>query len=179
VRQVREALQEHRFLFLRRPDHLQPEEQARIAALLATPVGPQLQVARTFLVEWYRLWRDEAGQRRPLDEAQARFAAWRTDATYAAVPPLRRIQAQMTPSKFEHLSHFLRHPAWEATNNGVERTGRAFRHRQAPHFNLRSATAIENAITVAACQHKAAVLNPTPSRANRSMRGRKPRDEAG
>jgi hypothetical protein len=179
VRQVREALQEHRFLFLRRPDHLQPEEQTRIAALLATPVGPQLQVARSFLVEWYRLWHDEAGQRRPLDEAQTRFAAWRTNTTYAAVPPLRRIQAQMTPSKFEHLSHFLRHPAWEATNNGVERTGRTFRHRQAPHFNLRSVTAIENAITVAACQHKTAVLDPTLSRANRSMRGRKPRDEAG
>jgi transposase/transposase-like protein len=179
VRQVREALQEHRFLFLRRPDHLQPEEQAQIETLLATPVGPQLQVARTFLVEWYQLWRDEVGQRRSLDEAQVRFTEWRTNTTYAAVPPLHRIQAQMTPSKFEHLSHFLRQPTWEATNNGVERTGRTFRHRQAPHFNFRSATAIENTITVAACQRKTTALNPTPSQANRSMRGRKPRDEAG
>lgn len=179
VRQVREALQEHRFLFLRRPDHLQPEEQAQIAALLATPVGPALQVARTFLVEWYQLWHDEAGQRPPLVEAQARFEAWRTNPTYQTVPHLRRLQEQMTPIKFQRLSQFLRHAEWEATNNGVERTGRAFRHRQAPHFNLRSATAIENAITVAACQHQAAVLAPTPSRANRSMRGRKPRDEAG
>jgi transposase len=38
VRQVREALQAHRFLLLRRPEHLQPEEQALIAALLASPI---------------------------------------------------------------------------------------------------------------------------------------------
>jgi transposase len=178
VRQVREALQEHRFLFLHRPEHLAPDEQAHIAALLASPIGPQLQVARTFLIDWYRLWRDEAGQRPPFVDAQARFEAWRTNPTYQAVPHLRRLQEQMTPIKFQRLSQFLRHSHWEATNNGVERAGRTFRHRQAPHFNFRSADAIENAITVAAFQQKAAALGLTPSPANASTRGRKPRHRA-
>ena len=31
---------------------------------------------------------------------------------------------------FSLLKRFLEHEGWEATNNGVERTGRAFRHLQ-------------------------------------------------
>ncbi len=61
VRQVREALQEHRFLLLRRPEHLNVDQQAHVAALLASPLGSQLQVARDFLEGWYGLWRDEHG----------------------------------------------------------------------------------------------------------------------
>jgi hypothetical protein len=88
-------------------------------------------------LEWYLLWHDAKGCRRTLDEARARFAAWSSDATYAAVAPLRRVQERMT-AQFERLSPFLRNPRWEATNNGAERAGQALRHRQAPHFNLRT-----------------------------------------
>jgi len=173
VRVVREDLQEHRYLFLRRPNHLMTEQQAQIDTLLASPVGSQLQVARRFLEDWYLLWHDAQGHRRTVEEARERFAAWSSDAAYAAVAPLRRVQERMT-AQFERLSPFLRHPHWEATNNGAERTGRAFRHRQAPHFNLRTESAMEGAIVVMACQRKAAATGGAHPDVARSRRGRKP-----
>jgi transposase len=177
VRQVREDLQEHRYLFLRRPDHLTADQQAQIDTLLASAVGPQLQVARRFVEEWYLLWHDAKGRRRTVEEARERLAAWSTDASYAAVAPLRRVQERMT-AQFERLSPFLRHPHWEATNNGAERAGRAFRHRQAPHFNLRTGPAMEGAIAVMACQRKAAATTERHQELARCRRGRKPRQQA-
>ncbi len=58
VRQVWEALKEQRGLLLRRPDHLNSRQQAQVEALLASPVGPTLTVARDFLTDWYTLYRD-------------------------------------------------------------------------------------------------------------------------
>jgi len=173
IRQVREALQEHRYLFLRRPNHLTAEQQAQIDTLLTSPIGPQLQVARQFIEEWYLLWYDAGGQRRTLSEARARFTAWSSNAAYAALAPLRRVQERMT-AQYERLSQFLRNPRWEATNNGAERMGRAFRHRQAPHFNLRNTTSMEGAIVVMACQRKAAASGGAHPDVARSGRGRKP-----
>ena len=40
-----------------------------------------------------------------------------------AVPALRRVLTEMTDERFTALSQFLRHPDWEATNNGAERGG--------------------------------------------------------
>ena len=174
VRQVREELQEHRYLFLRRPGHLTVDQQAQIDTLLASPVGPQLQIARCFLLEWYLLLHDDDGQRRMLDAARERFAAWSSNATYAAVAPLRRVQERMT-AQFERLSPFLRNPRWEATNNGAERMGRAFRHRQAPHFKLRTGPAMEGAIVVMAGHKQAAATSEKYWEFARCRRGRKPR----
>ncbi len=154
VRQVREALKEQRGLLLRRPDHLSSRQQAQVEALLASPVGPTLTVARDFLTDWYTLFKDERGRKRSVDEAQTRYTAWRHDERYAEVAPLRRARAQITPERFAHLSQFLRHPAWEATNNGAERAGRGFRHGQGPHFNLRSVASIEGALKVRAYRRK-------------------------
>ena len=175
VRQVREALQEHRFLFLRRPENLDPEEQQQIAALLASPAGAKLAVVRNFLVAWYRLWRAEDGLKRTLDEAWNRYETWRDNADYRAVPALRRVLDQMTADKFTYMSQFLRRAEWEATNNGAERAGRAFRHRQAPHFNLRSKEAIEGALIAAACQQRRATERVPMSEAIHCPRGRKRR----
>lgn len=163
VWEVREALKAHRWLFLRRPDHLTTEQQETIDTLVAGPVGDQVGVARRFLVEWYALWRTEEGQRRPLADAQERYERWRTDPAYQALPALQKVQALMTPTRFARLSQFLRHPHFEATNNGAERTGRAFRHGQAPHFRLRTAGAIEGALQVVMAQVKdRATTPPTP-----------------
>jgi transposase len=176
VRQVREGLQEHRYRFLRRPNHLTAEYQVQIDTLFASPVGSQLQVARCFIEEWYLLLHDADGQRRTLDAARERFAAWSSDARYAAVAPLRRVQERMA-AQFERLSPFLRNPRWEATNNGAERAGRALRHRQAPHFNLRTGPAIEGAIVVMACHRKATATNGRHLEWARSSRGRKPQGQ--
>jgi len=172
VRQVREALKEQRGLLLRRPDHLSARQQAQVKALLASPVGPTLTVARAFLTDWYTLFKDERGRKRSVDEAQTRYTAWRHDERYAEVAPLRRARAQITPERFAHLSQFLRHPAWEATNNGVERAGRGFRHGQGPHFNLRSVASIEGALKVRAYRRKetAGTLSPPVALCRRGRR---------
>jgi transposase len=175
VQQIREALQEHRFLLVRRPEHLDEEEQVQVAALLSSPVGAELQVGRSFLVDWYHIWKDEAGQRRSPIEAKTRYESWQTNEAYATVPGLHKVQGQVSPAKFEQLSHFLQQPEWEATNNGAERTGRAFRHRQAPHFNLRSKEAIAGAITITACLRKENVTKPAIPPFHTCQRGRKKR----
>jgi DNA-binding CsgD family transcriptional regulator len=174
VRQTREALKEHRFLFLRRPEHLNEIEQVQMAELLASPVGPELQIGRDCLVEWYLIWQDEKGQRRTLTEARSRYETWQTSETYRAIPALRQVQQRITPGKFDQLSQFLQQPEWEATNNGAERTGRAFRHRQAPHFNLRSHEAIGNTLKVMACLRKEAATTPPASQLHTCQRGRTP-----
>jgi transposase/transposase-like protein len=173
VKQVREILKEHRFLLLRRPEHLKASEQMLVTDLLQKPSCADLRTARSFLVDWYRLFVDENQQPRPIAEAQSRFEAWRTDATYATIPALKRIQDRLTPARFESLSQFLHHPDWEATNNGAERAGRAFRHRQAPHFNLRKATSIERSIVVTACMRKKAATAPAMPRWHTCQRGRR------
>jgi transposase/transposase-like protein len=177
VRQVREALQKHRFLLLRRPEHLNPEEQELMTSLLNSPLGSELQVVRAFLEDWYSLWVDEDSQCRSLTDAQARYEAWRDNPAYRAVSQLRHVQGKMTETKFERLSQFLRHPEWEATNNSAERAGRAFRHLQAPHFNLRKKESIENAINVTVCSRMNAALQSLSQPFHTCQRGRKQRQE--
>jgi lambda repressor-like predicted transcriptional regulator len=177
VRQIREALQKHRFLLLHRPENLTSDEQGQVDSLLASPIGEQLQIVRSFLVEWYQLWINDHDQRRALAEARALYEAWRTNTTYQAIPQLQRVQVRMTTAKFESLGQFLRHPNWEATNNGAERAGRAFRHRQAPHFNLRKKESIENSFNVIACLRKAAAVQPPLEPYHTCQRGRKRRDQ--
>lgn len=178
VRQVREALHNHRYLLVRRPEKLSPKEQQEIEGLLSSPIGSELQTAYAFLMDWYRLWTDEKGQRRTLAEAQVRYEAWRTNPSYRADDHLRRALDKMTPTKFEKLSQHLRRPTWEATNNGAERTGRSFRHRQAPHFNLRSPESIENDIAVTAHLRFLKCQQPANLRFHHCQRGRKPRFQA-
>lgn len=173
VRQIHEALREHRFLLLRRPENLDSEEQERLTSLLNSPVGPALKAVRSFLLDWYQLWQDENGCRRPLEDALARYETWRTNPDYHAIPKLRQAQERMTTAKFESLSHFLRHPDWQSTNNGAERRGRTFRHHQASHFNLRTQETIENTITVKACLFKATATRPLSQPFHTCQRGRR------
>ncbi len=174
VRQIREALKEHRFLLVKRPENITAAEQEHLDLLLNSPIGPELQIPHNFLLDWYHLWHDDDGQRRTLVEAQNRYETWRTDPSYATIPQLKRIQTQMTPAKFEKLSQFLRQPEWEATNNGAERTGRAFRHRQSSHFNLRKTETIEADINIAAYLRKQTALQPPSQPFHSCQRGRKP-----
>jgi len=179
VRALREALRDQRGLLLRRPEHLTTAQHAAVAALLASPVGPTLSVARDALTDWYALFRDETGRKRSPHEAQARYTAWRQEERYATLAPLARALAQITPARFDHLSQFLRHPAWEATNNGAERAGRAFRHGQGPHFNLRSRGSIEGALKARLQHRRAAASAPPPPVAlcSRGRRSYRPREE--
>ena len=178
VREVAETLKQARFWLLRRPDHLTSEQQVTLTGLLASPIGSELRVARDFLVDWYALWRDESGRRRAPTEAWTRYQAWQANAAFVAVPALRRVQDSVDATRFGHLSHFLAHPHWEATNNGAERMGRAFRHLSAPHFTLRTTTSIEGALKVRACRRKEARIHPTLALPNRCRRGRPARPQS-
>jgi transposase len=164
VRRVRHDLKAGRALLLRRPDHLTQEEQAQVDSLLAGPVGARLRTARHFLEDWFAIWREADGGRPSWDVAHARHARWHTDPAYHGLAPLRRVQGSVDGAQFARLSHFLRQPAWEATSNGAERAGRAFRHGQGPHFNLRSARSIDDLLKARACVQKerttAAPLRP-------------------
>lgn len=172
VREVREHLKKGRPLLLRRTDHLTAGEQAQLDALLTGPIGADLRLARAFLEAWYGVWRDEAGRRRSLAEAQVRYERWRAAHAFARLAPLRRVQQSIDPVRFARLSQFLNDPTWEATNNGAERMGRSFRHTSAPHFTLRTAPSIEAALKVGAYLRKAAATAPATVPANRSPRGR-------
>jgi hypothetical protein len=171
---VRSTLADRRYLMLRRPDHLSATEQALLDQALASPVGGTLGVARSFLEDWYGLWSDEHGQRRSVVEAQARYQAWCTNSAYQQVAPLQQVIKAVDAARFEHLSHFLKHPTWEATNNGAERVGRRFRHLQGPHFNLRTTQSIEQALTAQSYQQYETATQPARPPSGRSGRGRKP-----
>lgn len=175
VGQVRRAVGADRFRLLRRPDHLTAEDEQALADLFASPVGEALRLARSFLVDWYGIWRDERGQRRSPAEAQDRYARWHGDPATATLAPLRRVQARVDPAQFAQLSHFLREPTWEATNNGAERTARLFRHQQAPHFTLRTSEATDHALRAGACLRQATALDGVGAGAMRCGRGRKRR----
>lgn len=171
VRTVRELVREHRFLLLRRPEHLTAPQQAVVDAILESPVGGPLRTARAFLVDWYTLWTTETGQRRSLEDAHGRYEAWRTNPAARELAPLRRLQERSTPEQFTRWSTFLQNPAWEATNNGAERTARAFRQSQAPHYCLRQADTIAGMLMIQAI-HRKQQATPQARTAQRSRRGR-------
>jgi lambda repressor-like predicted transcriptional regulator len=173
VRQVGEDLTASRFLLLRRPDHLTQEEQAHLDGVLASPLGADLRVARSFLEDWYAFWHDDYGQRRAWVDAQARYLRWQATTAYHTLPPLARVLTIMDESRFRRVSPFLRHATWEATSNGAERAGRAFRHLQGPHFNLRSAASVEQALAATAIVQLDALKASADPPPNRSTRGRR------
>lgn len=174
VRQVREDLKQHRFLLLCRADHLTNAEDTIVAALLASPVGPRLQLAHRFVREWYAFWRDDCGARRTPDEARTRYTAWQATSAYQDIPVLRRALERVPEPHFTKLSQFLRHAHWEATNDGAERAGRGFRHEEAAHFQLRSARSVADTLTAQAVLHKARCTTPLPCPHERKARGRRP-----
>jgi hypothetical protein len=175
VRRVREELRLHRTLFLHQTENLTAEELETLAELLASPVGSELRIARTFMEAWFTIWKDDLGRRRTPDEAQQRYSIWQTDAQAATLAPLRRQQDHLDGDHFTRLSAFLRDPTWEPTNNAAERGGRAFRHGQHPHFRLRSATTIDADLKVRAHLQRQRFCSPPPSRLHHCQRGRRVR----
>lgn len=173
ARRVREDLRLYRTLFLHRPAHLTAEEQVTLAELLASPVGPTLRVARTFLEAWFAIWQDDGGQRRTPSDAEHRYRVWQDDTEAAALAPLRKQQRHLDADHFERLSVFLDNPAWEPTNNAAERGGRAFRHGQHPHFRLRSVATIAADLKVRAFLQKERFCSPPPRRLHHCQRGRR------
>jgi hypothetical protein len=175
VREFADTLAEHRFLLTRRPDHLTEADRALLAALLQTPAAAPLRTARGFLEDWFAIWRDAQGRRRSPDDAWDRYRAWRANPDYLAVPVLQRALERMDEPRFAKLSRFLEAPDWETTNNGAERMGRLFRHRQVPHFRLRTADSIDASFRSWALARRHAATGVDAEAAARATRGRTPR----
>jgi hypothetical protein len=173
VHQAAEDLRAFRFLLLRRPEHIADDERVQMDRLLDLPEGNSLRLARRFLEDWYAIPTDPGGNRRPPAEARARWQTWRDDVAYHELAPLRRVLRRMDDDRAAHVLAFLDHPAWEATNNGAERSGRQFRHLQAACFKLRTGPAVDGAVKAWATNTKEA---GTVQRATvgRSPRGRHP-----
>lgn len=82
VHQVREALQEYRFLLVKQLQHLTKDEQNHVTNLLNSPIGAQLQVPYGFMQDWYAFWRSPDHRRLPLTEALARYRTWQACEAY-------------------------------------------------------------------------------------------------
>jgi hypothetical protein len=79
---------------------------------------------------------DDVRNRHTPQEAERRYEIWRTDAKAMNVAPLRRQQQYLDMDHFRRLRAILHDPTWEPTSNAAERSGRAYRHGQHPHFRL-------------------------------------------
>jgi hypothetical protein len=150
VRKVRNLLWDVRYVILRRPEHLTEKDQEKLGFLFESPVGEEVQLLRGFLEEWYLLFYDEQRNRRTLEEAKERYYRLKDNPDYQKLEHLGGLQARFCEEHFQKVSCFLKQGDWEATNDGVERTGRAFRHLQRSRYNFRKPTSIENAIRVRA-----------------------------
>lgn len=136
-----------RYLILHRPEHLTEKDKEKLSFLLESPVGEEVRLLRGFLEEWYSLFNDEQrGCRRTLQEAKERYDSLKSNPEYRKLEHLAGLQTRFGEEHFRKISRFLKQDGWEATNNGAERMGRAFRHLQKPRYNFRKPASIENAI---------------------------------
>jgi hypothetical protein len=162
------------YLFLHRAENLTADEQHTLDGLLAGPAGAQLRVAGSFLEAWFAIWEGDLGGRRTPREAELHYVIWQTDAEATKVAPLRRQQEHLDLDHFHRLSAFLHDPTWEPTNSAAERSARAFRHGQHPHFRLRLVTSIYADLTLRAALKKQRFCSPPPTRIHHCQRGRHP-----
>ncbi len=173
VRTVRTLYEKYNRLVLRRKPLSQLENE-RLQTLLQSPLGEPIRVVADFIKEWYSFWWEQDGRRSSFDQAQSRYQQWHKRQDYQSYRWLRRQVRLISPERFLKLTQFLKQPNWEATNNGAERMGRAFRHRQAPHFNLRQPENLAGSLIVMALQKKRESENQRPTLgASVSSRGRK------
>lgn len=174
VRKVRNLLWDVRYVILRRPEHLTEKDREKLRLLLQSPVGEEVRLLRGFLEEWYSLFYDEQHNRRTLEEAKERYDRLKDNPDYQKLEHLAGLQARFCEEHFQKVSCFLEHEGWEATNNGVERTGRAFRHLQRSRYNFRKSISIENAIRARAWLAKqgssSARSTPPPGRCARGCK---------
>ena len=95
VHAAAEDLRAYRFLLLRRPEHVNDDEQVQLNRLLEIPGGDNLRLARCFFEEGYAMTTDAAGNRRTPEEAWERWHVWRENADYRQLAPLRRVIERM------------------------------------------------------------------------------------
>jgi len=120
----RQFLREHRFLLLRRPDHLTRKERKALRRMVEIPLT--LAILRQFVEELHRLFDPDQSPQ----AARHRRTRLVGRAAYRQNPHLAKVLKRLTPKKFERLIVFLSTEAKERTTNHVERKNRRFRMLQ-------------------------------------------------
>jgi hypothetical protein len=113
----------HRYLIVKRRDHLSPEERSDLRTMLECL--PQLQSLRTFVDRVHRLF--EEGQ--SVHQAWCCWRALLKDQAFGALPELAKAMAMLSREKFAKMIAFLNSPLGRRarTNNHVERINRMVR----------------------------------------------------
>lgn len=134
---------------------------------------------RSWLLGWYEIWWDEDEERRGEAEARTRFESWRRTPGIRAHRTLAKLLGTMTQKRFERLSGFLQVAHFESTSNAAERTARAFRQEQRPHYRWRTDLMSRSSLQRRAIRKMKKARGHCPTtRAFSSARGRKPRHRA-
>lgn len=136
----RKFLREHRFLLLRRPDHLTRKERQALRQM--DRIAPALATLRRFVEELHRLF-EPAQSPQAARNRRTRLVA---RAEYRQHPHLAKVLKRLAPQKFERLIVFLSTEAQERTSNHVERKNRRFRMLQKTRYNRRKPYTITNAL---------------------------------
>jgi transposase-like protein len=171
----RRGLQQMRYALVGRERSWSQNQQELWEQMCASPLGRQLVEFREWMLGWYSIWWDEHDGRRDKDEARIRFRAWRDAPVARANTHLERLTGAMSDTLFERLSSFLEAPEFKSTSNAAERSARAFRQEQRPHFHWRTLQMSRMSLQRRAVRrmHTATGRGPT-ARAVSSARGRKP-----
>jgi hypothetical protein len=123
-----------RYLLVKRRDRLTEHEQRDLATLLE--YLPELRPLRAFADSLQRLFAVE----QPPEQAQERWRRLQSNATYLAVPELKKVlETTLSQAKFTKMIAFLRTPASKAvrTNNHVERCNRQLRYWEKVRYKWR------------------------------------------
>lgn len=136
----RQFVSKHRFLFVRRPDHLSPENRQHLAR--AACISPELAVIRRFTDQLHELL---SPQQTPASARQLRDQMMKTQ-DYHAHPRLVRILRRLEGKKLEPFIAYLSSPGLERTTNHVERKNRRFRLLQKTRYKRRKLPTIAGAM---------------------------------
>jgi transposase len=135
LRDKADFVYKHRYLIVKRPEKLTPQQQQDLAQLLQD--APSLRVLREFVVEVSGLF----------ERSQTEATAWRRqeallgNAAYAQIPELAVALKMLAAEKFAKMIAFLRSRVGQRvrTNNHVERMNRVLRLYEKTRYKWRSA----------------------------------------
>ena len=129
----------HRYLMVKRPEHLSAHESAQLGMLFE--YLPELQTLRQFCLEVYQLFNSEQVSRL----ARRRRTLLLKKAAYKRVPELEEAMGLLDKDKFDKMIAFLQRPAGQQvrTNNHTERTNRKLRFDEKVRYKFRSQRSLE------------------------------------
>ena len=123
----------HRYLFVKRPDHVTLSEHQLLATLCE--YAPALRVVRQFVVEMYQLFEPKCRHR----QAWWRYRRWQANPLYTGDVTLRAALRFLSVTKFRKAMTYrlYSHQRQTRTNNHAERQNRTLRMRERVRYRWR------------------------------------------